>query len=188
MHSIAAAWYESHGTEQPEVNLILEHSASKGEGLLESASVEGPGSERKGSPCYYRSYNDALCTTPRQDWSISHCNEVAHRLHQWQGIYRFNLYNESNLFLSATCFLPGTDSSKASRHRGGSGSKIRWMWCVHVCCGGGGGCCRQEWGWEVRRTWDEAENIGRGKAKIQEVERRERFMWHPGMCLCHSCR
>lgn len=55
------------GTEQPEVNLILEYAASKGEELLESASVEGPEFERKGSPCYYQSYNDALCTTPRQD-------------------------------------------------------------------------------------------------------------------------
>lgn len=92
----------------PGVNLILEHAGSKGERLLVHPF-------QRGSPCYYQSYNDALCTTPRRDWSISHCNEVAHRLHQWQSIYRFNLYNERNLFLSATCVLPGMDLSKASR-------------------------------------------------------------------------
>ena len=112
--------------EKADVSLVLKYTTNKVEGLGESTSVEGPGSERKDSPCRYRSYNDALCATLRWDWSISHCNEVAHRLHQWQGIYRFNLYNEYNLFLSATSSLPGMDMSKASSEQrgGGSGGKI----------------------------------------------------------------
>lgn len=52
---------------------------------------------------------------PREDWSISHCNEVAHRLHQRQGVYRFNLYNECNLLLSTTCSSPDMDLAMACR-------------------------------------------------------------------------
>lgn len=111
--------------------------------------------------------------TLRWDWSISHYNEVAHRLHQWQGIYRFNLYNECNLFLSATCFLPGMNLAKASRDQGGDGSKTNAYVHVHYVCGewiGGGGTGVRTTG---ERTWGNAEIIGSGKAKRQEVDGRE---------------
>lgn len=62
------------------------------------------------------------CARPRrQNSSISHRNEVAHRLDQWQGIYRFNLYNECNLLLSATCFVAGNEPVQGQQgpERGG---------------------------------------------------------------------
>lgn len=99
---------------------------------------------------------------PRQNSSISHCNEVAHRLHQWQGSYRFNLYNECNLLLSATCFLPGTDMSKASRdrRRGGWGQE---KMNVYVCWGRGwvgcGTCGLRGW-WCGKRRNGKSEKAG----------------------------
>lgn len=100
---------------------------------------------------------------------------MAHRLHRRQGIYRFNLYNECNLFLlPATCFPPGANLSEASVDERGGGNKMRWMsGCMDVVC-------------ECVDRNDDVENIGRGTERRQEVERRERFMWR--LCWCPSCR
>lgn len=63
------------------------------------------------------------CARPRrQNSSISHRNEVAHRLDQWQGIYRFNLYNECNLLLSVTCFVAGNKPVQGQRGGGRRGA------------------------------------------------------------------
>lgn len=52
---------------------------------------------------------------------------MAYWLHQWQGIYRFNLYNECNLLLSVTSFLRSVNLFKASRDMEVGGGKIGWM-------------------------------------------------------------
>lgn len=97
------------------------------------------------------------CARPcRQNSSISHRNEVAHRLDQWQGIYRFNLYNECNLLLSATCFVAGNEPVQGQqgpeRRQGGEGREVDKM-NVYVFYRGKG--------WLVNVWWEEDDDVGK---------------------------
>lgn len=69
---------------------------------------------------------------------------MAHRLHQRQGIYRFNLYNECNLLLSTTCSSADMDLAMACRDQTQGGSQISVPACtqsVHVQYVGGRVMC-----------------------------------------------
>lgn len=120
-------------SDRAEVSVLLEYAGIKDEGQRRRCMCVRARAWTERQSLLLR--NDALCMTLTWDWSISHCNEVAHRLHQWQSIYRLNLYNERNLFLSATCFAFCQAWSKDSRGVEGVGGvgKIRY---AHVCGGG----------------------------------------------------